>query len=684
MAQSTTDGQIWGESVGDGVSDADLVARSLQGRQDAFEALFDRYARQVYSIAYRISGSPTDAEDLTQDIFLRAFRTLGTLRQPQAVAAWLYQMATNVCLDALRRRKVPQAELSESVVALHPDDSRWRSPEAMALAGDDQRAVWEALGRLAPSQRAALSLRELYGLNYGEIATTLGTSVGAVEVLIFRARRRFREQYEKVAAGATAKTGEKALRCVEARSSLAAVLDDERAAGKERAAALAHVRTCPTCQAEIAAQRRDNRARILLPLLPLPITVKGHVFAHLASAIGTAAAGTGAAATGTTITASSGSGMAATAATSSATVGTAGAGSTAATTATVAAAAAGAKIGLLTGSKALLVAAAIMTATAAVAAPLLRPHHPQRIAAPRTTGSQHAQTTAGGGSRSGTSSLGPSAIGTRLRLLVHALKHGFTAAPAPRMSHPRVRHYVTRTTAIPLHRPITPTRQPQPHTPTRRTRSHTARAVTVTHVSTTQGARPARQVHTAPRSRPTHHAPSSHVKKLSDRSYTTVRRPAPRRPVIHKATHHSPIRRYKVTRPRPVMRHRATPVKKVLRRVHKPPRRAPPRGLLSVAWPGGLLRFDRRQALRVHTLPGAYVDVALHIERIAAPHSLGSRGPRVVYISMHARADRHGDASVPLRYAYVPTRPTPVTVIVTVHDGSHLQQRSATMTLVRR
>jgi len=306
MAQPATNSPSWGDSGDDRTTDAELVALVLNGRQDAFEALFDRYARQVYTLAYRISGHAAEAEDLTQDIFLRAFRTLGSLRQPQAFAAWLYQLATNVCLDAVRRRRVPQADLSEAVIASYPDDSHWWAPEVVAVADDDRRAVWETLGRLAASQRAALTLRELYGLTYGEIAAALGMSVGAVEVLVFRARRRFREQYERVAAGAGAGPTERAPRCKDVRASLAAVLDDEESDGKARAAALAHVRGCAACQAEIAALRRDNRARALLPLLPLPVALKGHVIIHLGALIGTSVAGTGATPTASTLTTASG------------------------------------------------------------------------------------------------------------------------------------------------------------------------------------------------------------------------------------------------------------------------------------------------------------------------------------------------------------------------------------------
>lgn len=269
---------------------------------------------------------------------------------------------------------------------------------------------------------------------------------------------------------------------------------------------------------------------------------------------------------------------------------------------------------------------------------------------------------------------------------VHTLNRGgVTAAPKPGLSHPGIGRHVTHTAFVPAHRPVTLAHRTQPHP---------AHPVTVRRVST---ARLARQVSTAPRLRSVHHAAPVHVKTpahrphipvhvktLAHRPHTPAHRQARRQPVRHKVVHHRPVTRRNVTPQRPVVRPRVTLSKRVARRVHTPARRVAPRGLLSVAWPGSLLHFDQRQALRIHTLPGARIDVVLHIERSAPAHSRGPRGPRVVRILLRARANRQGDASVPLRYAYVPTQPLPVTIIVTVHDGARLQRRSATMTLVRR
>src|SRR2546426_11801132 len=111
--------------------DAELVLRSLRGDEDAFAALFDRHAPRVYALAYQLLGDRTEAEDITQDAFLQALSALPTLRQPGVFGAWVARIATNASLSTLRRRRrLPQAELSEAVAETYPDPARWASPEA--------------------------------------------------------------------------------------------------------------------------------------------------------------------------------------------------------------------------------------------------------------------------------------------------------------------------------------------------------------------------------------------------------------------------------------------------------------------------------------------------------------------------------------------------------------------------
>jgi len=263
--------------------DAGLVARAQRGDGDAFATLFDRHAPRVYALAHRILGRDGEAEDVTQDAFLHALNALPTLRRGDAFRPWVMRIATNLAWTTLRQRlRLPQAELTDAVVATHPDTGRWGSPEAMGLASEDQRAVRLTLDRLAPTHRAALAMREIGGLSYADIAASLGTTTSSVEVLLFRARARFRDEYRKVALGAGAPSvgAVTALRCDQT-SRVLAVLADHEGSDEERRRAAAHVRQCVRCTARLQG-RTDSRTLLLALPLTVPAPLKSAVLSRAA------------------------------------------------------------------------------------------------------------------------------------------------------------------------------------------------------------------------------------------------------------------------------------------------------------------------------------------------------------------------------------------------------------------
>src|SRR5919199_2693818 len=153
-------------------------------RDQAFERLYRRYAREVYRYTLAVLRNPADAEDITQTTFLNAYRAYLRGEEPVRPRNWLIKIAHNACrtrhLRAVRRPK--EVPLEETVAAI---------PVAAEEAPKLEELL-EALGRLPFNQRAALVMRELEGRSYAEIADTLETSVPAVETLIFRARRTLR------------------------------------------------------------------------------------------------------------------------------------------------------------------------------------------------------------------------------------------------------------------------------------------------------------------------------------------------------------------------------------------------------------------------------------------------------------------------------------------------------------
>jgi RNA polymerase sigma-70 factor (ECF subfamily) len=181
--------------------EAELVARAQAGEHGAFEALVGRYQGALYTYVYRVMGSAEDAADLVQDALLKAYLALPRTSADLRVGAWLYRIATNVCLDELRHRKLVRWQpWAAFVAAFHPAQvapEGQDSPERACLAREDAAEVQALLGELPPKYRLCLLLREYQGLSYDEIADVLATTRAAVKSLLFRAREEFRQRYAR-------------------------------------------------------------------------------------------------------------------------------------------------------------------------------------------------------------------------------------------------------------------------------------------------------------------------------------------------------------------------------------------------------------------------------------------------------------------------------------------------------
>lgn len=163
------------------VDDRILLQAAQDGDPDAFEALVRRHQAAVYRVALRMLGSEADAQDATQESFVRAWRGLERFRRESAVSTWLYRIVTRRCLDAIAARRPTEAlhqiELDAGV------DCADTAEQSERL-----RAVTRAIAGLPGEQRAALVLREFEGLSYDQLADVLNTSVPAVKGRIHRAR----------------------------------------------------------------------------------------------------------------------------------------------------------------------------------------------------------------------------------------------------------------------------------------------------------------------------------------------------------------------------------------------------------------------------------------------------------------------------------------------------------------
>jgi len=168
-------------------SERSLVAGLRAGRQDAFELLYELYSERIFNLSLRIVQNREDARDITQDVFLKAFRKLPT-GDHLSVKPWLYRVAVNACYDHLRTRR-----LHRTIDDAH-HDTRALQMDTFEQA-DLSRRLEQTLARLSERHRTVLVLKDVHGLRHDEIASILGVSRNATETLLFRARATFRREY---------------------------------------------------------------------------------------------------------------------------------------------------------------------------------------------------------------------------------------------------------------------------------------------------------------------------------------------------------------------------------------------------------------------------------------------------------------------------------------------------------
>jgi RNA polymerase sigma factor (sigma-70 family) len=270
-------------------SDEQLLAHFRAGSDEAFRVLHDRYRQRLFAYVRQMlsSASRQDAEDVLQDVFVRAYGALRNDEREVNVRAWLYRVAHNRCIDHLRRPVPPAAEVFEvSRKPLH-------DPIDEAQRRDDLRRLVEDVGRLPEQQRSALLMREIDGMSYADLAEALDVTLPAVKSLLVRARVGLVEAQEARDAD-----------CAEIRNDLLSAYDrGVKASGRARK----HMRSCAGCREYRAALRGMRRSFAQLSPLgagPLAFAAKlaGLGGGGAAASGGAAAAGGGAAAGSAAVT----------------------------------------------------------------------------------------------------------------------------------------------------------------------------------------------------------------------------------------------------------------------------------------------------------------------------------------------------------------------------------------------
>jgi RNA polymerase sigma factor (sigma-70 family) len=228
-------------------SDEQLVARAQGGSSEAFAVLFRRYRPAIARYAGRILGDDARAEDIVQEVFLSALRSIDSLGRPAGFKPWLYRIAHNTCVDHVRRsRRAEEVSIDAQVLPQSDEIRLFRqvpSTHAAVTLKEDFKNLREAFGGLPPSQSEVLVMRELEGLSYEEIASRMGVTRASVESMLFRARQGLRTEYGQIA------TGERCLRLRPVMARMAEGIGGLR----DRRALARHVRGCQTCRRDAYA-----------------------------------------------------------------------------------------------------------------------------------------------------------------------------------------------------------------------------------------------------------------------------------------------------------------------------------------------------------------------------------------------------------------------------------------------
>lgn len=179
-------------------NDAHDVTQAQAGDEQAFRRLVERHGRGVFQLAFRLTGSEPDAEDVVQDTFLRAYRELKRFESRSSFGTWIHRITVNCSYDLLRQRPRHKAESLDGDAgeaadgAFEPEADATSHPDRLAFGSEVQRRVRAALDLLTPTERAAFVLRHFEGRSLEEIGGTLGLRTGATKHSIFRAVQKMR------------------------------------------------------------------------------------------------------------------------------------------------------------------------------------------------------------------------------------------------------------------------------------------------------------------------------------------------------------------------------------------------------------------------------------------------------------------------------------------------------------
>ena len=183
-------------------TDRQLIRLASEGNQQAFEELMRKYHSLIFNLIYRMVGNREEAEDLVQETFVKAFRSLKSFNEEFAFSTWLYKIASNHTIDLLRKKRLQLLSLDEPVRTREGEMSREYpdenfNPERTLITSESTRIIFQAIEALPEQYRTIISLRHKEDKSYEEIGQILNIPIGTVKARLFRARELLRKELKK-------------------------------------------------------------------------------------------------------------------------------------------------------------------------------------------------------------------------------------------------------------------------------------------------------------------------------------------------------------------------------------------------------------------------------------------------------------------------------------------------------
>ena len=177
------------------LNEAEAIEKAKLGDAEAFQALYERHKRRVYSLCLRMTSNTAEAEDLTQEAFLQLYRKIATFRGESAFSTWLHRLSVNVVLMHLRKKSLPVVPIEETTAPGEEDTPKKDfGAEDLALAGSiDRLQLQKAVDDLPPGYRTIFVLHDVQGYEHNEIAQIVGCSIGNSKSQLHKARMKLRD-----------------------------------------------------------------------------------------------------------------------------------------------------------------------------------------------------------------------------------------------------------------------------------------------------------------------------------------------------------------------------------------------------------------------------------------------------------------------------------------------------------